>query len=361
MDGMKLLILCVDRDDDLGSKAGIDSPVIGREDCLKAAIALGLSDPEETDTNAILAGVSIYDDYIKNGVDAEVVVICGDKDVGIRSDQVLATQIDIVLNRVEPKSAVLVSDGAEDEYIYPLLASRVEIDGIKRVVVKQSRNIESFYYMILKSLNEEKVRRKFVLPIALALIVFSTFSILMQFFENLPDISWAVVFLTLGVYIIVKAYNLDEPIKAMSQDAKTAITTIPFITLAGITLVAGVLAGWDAIQLESNPTYQFIILISILLWAGVFAIILLGIGRALQIYSKDKEFPWKFFPISFSVLAFGSFMYGVLELSSYLLGFPGTEALDIFIFWSLGLFFAVLGYLSYNNIREQEATTDWHQ
>ena len=119
---MKLLILCVDRDDDLGSKAGIESPVIGREDCLKAAMALGLTDPEETDTNSIFSGISVYDDYIKNGVEAEIAVICGDKDVGIKSDQILAKQMDIVLGRVEPKSAILVSDGADDEYIYPLLA-----------------------------------------------------------------------------------------------------------------------------------------------------------------------------------------------------------------------------------------------
>ncbi|MCK5346797.1 MAG: DUF373 family protein, partial [Candidatus Heimdallarchaeota archaeon] len=31
---MKLLILCVDRDDDLGDKIGAITPLIGREDCL---------------------------------------------------------------------------------------------------------------------------------------------------------------------------------------------------------------------------------------------------------------------------------------------------------------------------------------
>jgi putative membrane protein len=357
---MKLLILCVDRDDDLGKKAGMPSPVIGREDCLRAAVALGLKDPEESDTNSIFSGISIYDDYIKNGVDAEVAVICGDQDVGIKSDAILAKQMDTVMKKVEPSSAVLVSDGADDEYIYPILASRIEIDAIKRVVVKQSRNIESIYYMFLRSFQDERVRRKVVLPLALALIVFSTFSMLTQFFENLPDISWAVVFLTLGIYIIVKAYNLDEPIKAMSKNAKTAITTIPFVTLAGIIVIAGILTAWDQIQDIDGWWLSVITLLSTLLWSGVFAIILLGMGRALQLYSVNNDFPWVFFPIVFSVLAFGSFMYGVLELSSYLLGYAESVT-DVFIFAALGIFFAMLGYLSYSSVREHKTSPDWHQ
>jgi putative membrane protein len=359
---MKLLILCVDRDNDLGKKAGIRSPVIGREDCLKAAVSLGLKDPEEADTNSIFSGISVYDGYIKNGVEAEIAVICGDHDVGIKSDQELANQMEIVLNKIEPKGAILVSDGAEDEFIYPILASRIKIDGIKRVVVKQSRNIESFYYMVARSIQDEKVRRKFVLPVAIALIVFSTFSLL-TILMDLPDISLTVVFFTLGIYIIVKAYNLDEPIKAMSQNAKTAVTTIPFVILACIIIIAALFAGWDAVQSNDIWEARMISLLSILLWGGVFAIILLGTGRALQMYSRQNEFPWMFFPLVFSVLAFSSFLYGILRLFSFLLiENVGTGVVgDIFVFWAMGIFFAVLSYLSYNNIREHGKTADWHQ
>ena len=67
---MKTLVLCVDRDDDLGTKAGINGPVIGREENLKATIALGLADPEESDTNTILSGLQLYDDLVKRGMEA---------------------------------------------------------------------------------------------------------------------------------------------------------------------------------------------------------------------------------------------------------------------------------------------------
>jgi len=43
---MKILVLCVDRDDDIGVKTGIKAPLVGREDNLAAATKLGLADPE---------------------------------------------------------------------------------------------------------------------------------------------------------------------------------------------------------------------------------------------------------------------------------------------------------------------------
>ena len=119
---MKLLVICVDRDNDLGTKVGVQTPVIGREDVLRAAIALGLKDPEEADTNSIFAGLKVYDDYKKSGVGAEIAIICGDQDVGIKSDAALSSQIDTVLGKVEPTSAILVSDGAEDEFIIPIIS-----------------------------------------------------------------------------------------------------------------------------------------------------------------------------------------------------------------------------------------------
>ena len=42
---MKILVLSVDRDDDFGVKAGMNSPFIGRQENLDAAIALGMKDP----------------------------------------------------------------------------------------------------------------------------------------------------------------------------------------------------------------------------------------------------------------------------------------------------------------------------
>ena len=49
----KLLVICVDRDNDVGEKAGISTPVIGRDACIEAAQRLALEDPEDADSNSI--------------------------------------------------------------------------------------------------------------------------------------------------------------------------------------------------------------------------------------------------------------------------------------------------------------------
>src|SRR5438132_1208262 len=55
---MKTLVLCVDRDDDIGVKTGIRGPIVGREGNLAAATKLGLADPEDSDVNALLSAAS---------------------------------------------------------------------------------------------------------------------------------------------------------------------------------------------------------------------------------------------------------------------------------------------------------------
>lgn len=57
----RILVLCVDRDGDLGAKAGVKTPVVGREANLNAAVALALKDPEEPDANAMFEVVRIFD------------------------------------------------------------------------------------------------------------------------------------------------------------------------------------------------------------------------------------------------------------------------------------------------------------
>jgi len=53
------LILCVDRDDDLGVRTRTKTPVLGRKENLDAAVNLALRDPEEADANAIFEAIRI--------------------------------------------------------------------------------------------------------------------------------------------------------------------------------------------------------------------------------------------------------------------------------------------------------------
>ncbi|MEM4140399.1 MAG: DUF373 family protein, partial [Nitrososphaeria archaeon] len=71
----KVLVLCVDRDNDLYQKTGITSPVVGREECLRAAENLAIADPEEADANAIFAAIREYDSLISKGLKPEIAIV----------------------------------------------------------------------------------------------------------------------------------------------------------------------------------------------------------------------------------------------------------------------------------------------
>ncbi len=87
----KLLVLAVDRDDDFGTKAGVSTPLIGVERCREAATALGMADPEDSDTNALFSAIKVCLDLRKEGTDAEVALICGASQVGIKTDMATPT------------------------------------------------------------------------------------------------------------------------------------------------------------------------------------------------------------------------------------------------------------------------------
>ncbi|MGI0048864.1 MAG: DUF373 family protein, partial [Nitrososphaera sp.] len=40
----KVLVLCIDRDDDIGSKGGIETPIVGRDACINAGTRLAIED-----------------------------------------------------------------------------------------------------------------------------------------------------------------------------------------------------------------------------------------------------------------------------------------------------------------------------
>ena len=73
----KLVVICVDRDDDVGEKTGISTPVIGRDACIEAAQRLALEDPEDADSNSIFAAIKTYEDLISKGYQVEVATITG--------------------------------------------------------------------------------------------------------------------------------------------------------------------------------------------------------------------------------------------------------------------------------------------
>ena len=132
-------------------------------------------DPEESDTNAILGALSEHDKILENGADeddVEVAILTGDEKVGVRSDRAIAAQLEEVVSAYQPDEALLVTDGAEDEAVLPIIQSQVRISHVEKIIVKQSKGIEGTYYYIVKALEDPKWRQRFMIPLGLVLAIF---------------------------------------------------------------------------------------------------------------------------------------------------------------------------------------------
>ncbi|HET6730035.1 MAG TPA: DUF373 family protein, partial [Nitrososphaeraceae archaeon] len=141
----KILVLCVDRDDDIGSKGGLQTPIVGRSSCVNAGIRLAIEDPEDPDANAIFGAVKTYEEMIAKGYNAEVALVAGRHERGMEADEKIYSEVQVILSSYQADAVVLVSDGEDDEVIVPVLQTIVPIISLKRIIIKHSRSVEYSY------------------------------------------------------------------------------------------------------------------------------------------------------------------------------------------------------------------------
>ena len=343
------LVVCIDRDDDLGRKAGVPGPVVGRAAVLAAAEKLGVADPGDTDTNAMFGAVQLYDEIRANREEAEIVVLTGSPKVGLLSDRKVAEQFDQVLKEHPASSAHLVSDGAEDDFLFPIIASRLRIDGVRRVYIRQSASLESSYYTIVRALKDPKLRAKTVLPFALVMLTLGIAA-------ASGVIWWGVIGLAilLGVYLIFWTFDIDEAFIESIRDASTDIRqgSVAFgFGLFSIALVGvGFLAGYNAYVGHPSQTP----IDRLLQYAGVgliwwlFAAEVWESGRAIRRYFVNGRLPRSYPVATTSIVGIGFVSYGIVYALAYLeqlslVGLFGPSSLSLIVTLIVGGLALVIG------------------
>ena len=352
----RTLILAVDRDDDFGKKADVKSPAVGREANEKAAMSLALADPEDSDVNTILAALSMYDEMKRDGYDVEIALICGDPKVGYRSDSKISQELEYVLDAVKPERVILVSDGAEDEYIYPIISSRAKIDSVRRVFVKQAPGVEGALYIMVKMLQDDDKRKRFIIPLGIILMVIGIFSIIPDLYNLLSTGSigyvsgmlMGVLFLVLGVYSLSYAYKILPRMKAWYKAFRDAVRRgnqkIPFTAVAIVLFVAGLILGVrSALDVpEASGLYRMILFATGVLWMWIFALIAYEGGKFLDLYLETQQIRHSFLIATLTLFAMAFITQGLLDIFALALGFTPTNELVIVIELMLGFTFAVL-------------------
>ncbi|MEM3536267.1 MAG: DUF373 family protein [Candidatus Bathyarchaeia archaeon] len=260
----RILILCVDRDGDLGAKAEIKTPLIGRSENLNAAVALALRDPEEPDANAMFEAIRIYDRLQEEQKSKEkekqttpeeifeIATISGSELGGIGADRKIVAELSELLNSFSANEVILVTDGYSDEAVLPLIESRVPVSSVRRIVVKHSESIEETAALFTRYLrmiveNPRYSRIALGLPGLLILIlgVLSIFNLLYYY--------WIAFLFVLSVFMLIKGFGVDKTVKNFVKWAREYSPPPLPVQISNFSAIAGALCimislylGWDA-------------------------------------------------------------------------------------------------------------------
>ncbi|EGG41333.1 hypothetical protein Nlim_1792 [Candidatus Nitrosarchaeum limnium SFB1] len=247
----KLLVICVDRDNDIGEKAGITTPVIGRNACIDAAQRLALEDPEDADSNSMFAAIKTYEDLISKGYQVEVVIVAGIKKRGVQADEKILMEIKKISESFSANGAVIVSDGEDDESVIPVIQNVLPVISVQRVVMKVSRSVEYSYAVFgkyLKMLAYDSKYSKFFLGVPGILLLIGGIGTIFGYTAEI----FAVLVSILGAAFLIRAFDVD---RAWSNLTKP--TPMGFIRI--FTMVAGILIILSSIPSGINSIDQKLI------------------------------------------------------------------------------------------------------
>jgi len=293
----RYLVLCVDRDDDMGEKTHLDTPIVGRDAAMAAATKLALADPEEADANAVFSTVKKFDELVGQGLDCEVAIVCGDAGGGFGADRKVGMEVSSVLERTRATGIVFVSDGGDDEQVIPVLQSLKPIVSVHRVTVKHSETVEETYLVLgryLRMLIFDQRYSKWTLGVPGVILLLAGILVISgQVFE-----AELATLLILGGVFFIRGFNVDRTIANLVHRGPTgymrlfSTVTSVLICLVGVVTGYGTMLQWASTQqaspgvsvlqaVGSNPSLFLVYggkLIGYLIYGGV---VLIWVGLAI--------------------------------------------------------------------------------
>nr|WP_303646826.1 DUF373 family protein [Haloarchaeobius salinus] len=318
------MVVCVDRTDDIGRKTGLKTPVVGWEAVRSLVTDVGLADPEDSSVNTLLETLRVARDLRDADEETVVAVVSGASESVVGADRAVGQQLDGLLETHDIESAIVVIDSAEDERLVPVVESRLRVDSVDRVVVRQARDIESTYYLLKQFLADEELRQTVLVPLGVALVAFPVLALWRG-----PAVGAATITAVVGLFLLYKGFAVDDVTKDIAQRTQTAlysgnVSVVTYVVAAGLTMVGlfvGALAVSDLENAEGVviPTMQFVFdAVPWLAGAGVTA----SVGRLLDEAIGSEEVPRATINIPFLLVSVGLVVRGFaayfLERAAYI-------------------------------------------
>jgi putative membrane protein len=285
-DHEKILVICVDRDNDIGEKINVSGPIIGLKNNLKVATNFAIADPEDSDANSIFGGIKIYKKLEKE-TQVEIVTLTGhSKSNLLFADKNIALQLKQVLDVFPATGAVFVSDGAEDDQVIPLIQNFVPIISKETIIVRQSKGLESTFYTIKRSLQDPFFAR----------IVMGVPAIVLLLYVFFRQYSLQIIAFLLGMYLLIKGFNLDKRFARFGKGFKNKFSifriSLPFYLGFLFFLIFSIVKGLNLFFQNQYFDLLFVIVSSIraVILQLVIAFILFVIGNIIDLFYFKKMY-----------------------------------------------------------------------
>ena len=247
----KLLVICVDRDNDVGDKTGIATPVVGRDACIEAAQRLALEDPEDADSNSIFYAIKTYEDLVSKGYKTEIITVAGVADKGVQADEKIASEIKSVLEKFSANGAVIVSDGEDDESVIPVIQNVLPVVSVQRVVMRVSRSVEYSYAVFgkyLKMIAYDSKYSKFFLGVPGILLLIGGIATVFGYTAEI----FAVLVTILGGAFLIRAFDIDKAWSSWTKPTPAGLIRSFTMVTGIIIIIASIPAGIASIQIDLN-------------------------------------------------------------------------------------------------------------
>lgn len=249
---MTTLVLYVDRSDDIGPTAGLESPIVGWEAVQSLVTEVGLDDPEDSRVNCLLEALRVARDLRDDREESVLAVVSGSGDSLVSADRSLSAQIDDLVAEYDPDSAVVVINSANDERVVPVIESRIQVDSVDRVIVRQAHDIESTYYLLKQFLADEELRSTVLVPLGATLLLLPI--LLTQFSTAVALAGLAAL---LGAALLYKGLAIDEVLSEAPERVRSAlysgrVSVVTYAVSFGLALV-GAFLGALAVTPQAGP------------------------------------------------------------------------------------------------------------
>ncbi|PSQ13220.1 hypothetical protein BRC98_01880 [Halobacteriales archaeon QS_7_68_65] len=320
---MSSLVVCIDRGAVIADAAG-ETPVVGERAVRSLVTEVGLDDPEDSRVNCLLEGLRLTRERRDEG-ETPVLAVVSAPDESVDSDRAIARQIDDLLAARSVESAVVVTDNAADERLVHVIESRIRVDGVSRVVVRQARDLESTYYLLKQFLADEQLRTTVLVPIGLFLLAVPVLVAV----QNVTVALAAVASVT-GVFLLYKGFGVDDALAMLAGGVRdglytgrvSIVTTVVAAGLALVGIVAGVISATPFATEASVLTTAMAFLFDSVPWLATAALTA-SVGRALDEWLRNDRvgnavlnLPFVVIAVAFVVRGFAAYFLeraGVIE------------------------------------------------